>query len=110
MKKNERVVQAASRYGACGNYPQWKCRQLSPRLANHNCAAARFFGPMSATPDASALLLALLGQAPGLLPADAAAFAARCNQPVYLRRGELLVPPGQPEQRLYLVRQGLLRI
>ena len=63
-----------------------------------------------ATPDATALLRALLGQISGLLPADAAAFAACWNQPVHLRRGELLVRPGQAEHRLYLVRQGLLRI
>lgn len=63
-----------------------------------------------AAPDATALLRALLGQISGLLPADAAAFAACWNQPVHLRRGELLVRPGQAEQRLYLVRQGLLRI
>ena len=61
-------------------------------------------------PTAHSLLLALLCQVPGLTADEVAAFAARWQQVVHLRRGDFLVPPGQVEQRLYLVRQGLLRI
>lgn len=62
------------------------------------------------TPSATALLLALLKQVPGLAPSDAAALAARWSQPLHLRRGDFLVHPGQVEPRLCLVREGLLRI
>ena len=61
-------------------------------------------------PDAHPLLLALLSRVPGLAQAEAAELAAHWNQPLHLRRGDFLVPPGQVEQRLCLVRQGLLRI
>jgi CRP-like cAMP-binding protein len=61
-------------------------------------------------PSAHALLLALLGQVPGLTTAEIAELAARWNRGLLLRRGEFLVLPGQVEQRLCLVRQGLLRI
>ncbi|HET9504635.1 MAG TPA: Crp/Fnr family transcriptional regulator [Hymenobacter sp.] len=61
-------------------------------------------------PSASALLLALLGQVPGLSPAETTALAARWNRGLHLRRGEFLVLPGEVEQRLCLVRAGLLRI
>jgi len=61
------------------------------------------------TPAPSALL-ALLGQVPHLPPAEAEALAARWGQRLRLRRGDFLVPPGQVEQRLCLVEQGLLRL
>ncbi len=63
-----------------------------------------------ATPAASTLLTTLLSQVPGLTTAAVAELAARWDQPLHLRRGDFLVPPGQVEQRLCLVRQGLLRI
>jgi CRP-like cAMP-binding protein len=55
-------------------------------------------------------LLALLSQVPGLPPAEAVEFAARWQQRLQLRRGDFLVQPGQVEQRLCLVQQGLLRL
>jgi len=55
-------------------------------------------------------LLALLSQVPDLPPAEAAAFAACWHQQLRLRRGDFLVQPGQVEQRLCLVQQGLLRL
>jgi len=55
-------------------------------------------------------LLALLSQVPDLPPAEAAAFAAGWHQRLRLRRGDFLVQPGQIEQRLCLVQQGLLRL
>jgi CRP-like cAMP-binding protein len=61
------------------------------------------------TPAPSALL-ALLSQVPHLPPAEAETLAARWGQRLRLRRGDFLVPPGQVEQRLCLVAQGLLRI
>ena len=45
-----------------------------------------------------------------MLPAEAEAFAARWQELASLRRGDFLVRPGETEQRLCLVRQGLLRI
>ena len=56
------------------------------------------------------LLTDLLGRIPGMLPAEAEAFAARWQELASLRRGDFLVRPGETEQRLCLVRQGLLRI
>ncbi len=61
-------------------------------------------------PTARSLLAAILDQIPGLLPADAVAFAACWQESVGLRRGDFLVRPGQAEQRLCLVRTGLLRV
>ena len=61
-------------------------------------------------PTAHLLLTAMLAQIPGLPPAEAEAFAACWQELVSLRRGDLLIEPGQTEQRLYLVRVGLLRI
>ena len=61
-------------------------------------------------PTARRLLAALLARIPGLLPAEAAAFAACWHELVRLRRGDFLVRSGQAEQRLCLVRAGLLRI
>lgn len=61
-------------------------------------------------PAARTQLSDLLGQIPGLRPADAADLAAHWWEPVLLRRGDFLVRPGQVEQRLCLVRHGLLRI
>ncbi|GAA4037443.1 Crp/Fnr family transcriptional regulator [Hymenobacter glaciei] len=65
---------------------------------------------MPATPEANAMLIALLHQVPGLSPEEIAAFAARWSQPLRLRRGSFLVQPGQVEQRLCFVQHGLLRI
>lgn len=61
-------------------------------------------------PSATDLLLALLSQVPGLTPDEATVLAARWRQPLRLRRGDFLVYPGQVEQRLCLVAEGLLRI
>ncbi|MBF9219833.1 Crp/Fnr family transcriptional regulator [Hymenobacter ruricola] len=61
-------------------------------------------------PAARTLLTAILGQIPGLTPAEIEDFAARWDQSMLLRRGDFLVRPGQVEQRLCLVRHGLLRI
>ena len=61
-------------------------------------------------PAASTLLAALLGQIPGLAPPELAELVARWHQPLLVRRGDFLVQPGQVEQRLCLVRHGLLRI
>ncbi|MBJ6109952.1 Crp/Fnr family transcriptional regulator [Hymenobacter sp. BT523] len=61
-------------------------------------------------PDTCALLRALLNQIPGLTAEEVADFASRWDQPIRLRRGDFLVQPGQPEQRLCFVRHGLLRI
>lgn len=70
------------------------------------------FGPINFVPAPTArlLLTTLLAQIPSLLPADAAAFATCWQELVSLRRGDFLVRPGQAEQRLCLVRTGLLRI
>ena len=64
----------------------------------------------SALADAQASLLALLSQIPGLGAPEAADFAARWQPRPLLRRGELLVAPGQVEHTLYFVSRGLLRI
>lgn len=61
-------------------------------------------------PTALALLTALLKQVPGLRPDEAVDFARCWKQTIQLRRGDFLVQPGQVEQRLCLVRHGLLRI
>lgn len=61
-------------------------------------------------PAAPALLTALLQQVPGLRPDEVADFARCWQQSIQLRRGDFLVQPGQVEQRLCLVRHGLLRI
>lgn len=54
--------------------------------------------------------MALLSQVPSLALAEAAELASRWSQPLRLHRGDFLVLPGQVEQRLCLVREGLLRI
>lgn len=61
-------------------------------------------------PTARLLLTTILTQIPGLLPAEAEAFAACWQESISLRRNGCLTRPGQIEQRLCLVRTGLLRI
>ncbi|MFD2784260.1 Crp/Fnr family transcriptional regulator [Hymenobacter rubripertinctus] len=61
-------------------------------------------------PNPAGRLLELVRAVPGLSAAEAAAFVARWQPVPPLRRGDFLIRPGQVEQRLYFVGQGVLRI